>query len=114
MKYLIAAALFALASGAASAAPVTAEGNSIPAVRVSFADLDLGGQAGIATLKARIRSAAGRLCTTYNVEPMAVKLSEKRCYRTTIANAYGQVDRLAAGHPASLLAAAALTVSAVR
>ena len=92
---LIANSLIALANPI-GAAPGTVEARPTSAERVSFADLDLQGQAGIATLQARLHAAAGRVCDTYGVQSLAAKLDEMRCKRSALAAASGAVDRLAA------------------
>jgi UrcA family protein len=95
-KLLISIGVLAFASQAANATPVIVEGNPAPFERVSVADLNLASQAGIATLRARIRSAANRVCVTNNVQPVAIKLRERSCYRTARTKALRDVDRLAA------------------
>lgn len=97
-------------SGEASAAPRTLSTTETSTERVSYADLDLLGQAGKATLQRRIRAAAHRVCDTYGVQPLAVKLNEMRCNRSAIAHAAAQLDRIAAVHSAKAVEIAALAV----
>jgi UrcA family protein len=94
-RYFLSISLGILAAGAANAAPLPAEGGPAPSQRVTYADLNLDHQAGIATLRSRISAAARRLCETSNVAPLAEKVRETRCYRTAIADAYDQVLRRA-------------------
>lgn len=101
-------------SGEASAAPRTLSTSQTLIEHVSFADLDLLGQAGKATLQRRIRAAARRVCDTQGVPPLAVKLDEMRCNRSAIARASAQLDRIAAAHAAKAVEIAALAVDVGR
>ena len=108
LPFTISLLALALAS-AAAASPAIAEVNPFLIERVSFVDLNLGGQAGIATLHARIRSAAGRVCVSYGVQSLAEQLSEKRYYRSAIANASGQIDGIVEARSAGTMLAIALS-----
>lgn len=101
-------------SGEASAAPRTLSTSETSTERVSYADLDLFGQAGKATLQRRIRAAAHRVCDTYGVQPLAVKLDEMRCNRSAIASASAQIDRITATQAAKAVEIAALAVDGGR
>lgn len=104
----------ASASASASAAPRTLSSSQSSKERVSFADLDVRGEAGQATLQRRIRGAARRVCDTHGVLPLSVKLGEMRCNRSAIARASAQLDRIAAAHAAKAVEIAALAAEAGR
>ena len=97
-------------SGQASAGPTPLATSQTSIERVSYADLDLLGQAGRAALQRRIRAAARRLCDTPGVLPLAVKMGETRCHRSAVARASVQLDRIAAAHAARAVQIAALAV----
>ena len=101
-------------SGDASAAPRTLSSSQTSKERISFADLDLRGEAGQATLQRRIRGAARRVCDTHGVLPLSVKLGEMRCNRNAIARASVQLDRIAAAHAAKAVEIAARAAEARR
>ncbi|MEG3175393.1 UrcA family protein [Sphingomonas sp. RB3P16] len=101
-------------SAQASAAPLKLSPSQTSIERVSFADLDLLGQAGKATLQRRIRAAARRVCDTQGVPSLAVKLDAMRCNRRAIARAAAQIDRIAAAHATKAVEIAYLSVDAGR
>lgn len=111
--FLVGACMLAV-SGDASAAPRTLLLSQTSFERVSFADLDVRGEAGQATLQRRIRGAARRVCGIYGVLPLSVKLGEMRCNRSAIARASAQLDRIAAAHAAKAVEIAALAAEAGR
>lgn len=112
-RFLVGVCMLAVA-GDASAAPPTLSTSEPSIERVSFADLDLVGQAGKATLQRRIRAAARRVCYTPGVVPLAVKVGEMRCNRTAIAGASAQFDRIAAARGTKAVEIAALAVNVRR
>ncbi len=114
-KFFLSMGLLAAMSAVANAQPVIIEGSSLPSERVSFADLNIESQDGVRTLKARIRSAAGRICLSNQVEPLRARLNAMTCFRTAIGNAHGQMDRIVAERASGTsLVAMAITVSPTR
>lgn len=84
-----------------------------PSARVSYADLDLGSQAGRAQLQQRIRGAAGSLCFEDNVNPLDVRLLRHACFTAAVADGYRQVDELVTARGSgTAVAASALTIVA--
>ena len=65
------------------------------AVRVSFADLDLSNEAGLATLYSRLKSASQAVCgsrsfiETGSLEQLA---QNKRCYQSALSKAVARID----------------------
>ena len=110
MRPLLVGVCMLAVSGEASAAPLTRSMSQTSIERVSFADLDLLGQAGKATLQRRIRAAARRVCDTHGVTALATQLAELRCNRSAVARASAQLDRIAAAHAAKAVEIAALAV----
>lgn len=78
----------------ASATPFINEADRA-AVRVSYADLDLSNEAGLATLYARLRSASLAVCgsrsfiETGSLEQLA---QNKRCYQSALSKAVARID----------------------
>jgi UrcA family protein len=105
-RYSIAIGLLVYAN-AVSAAPVIMRGSPAPTERVSVADLDLLGNAGKATLQARVRAAAGRVCGSRG-STLADNTRASRCIRIATAGALAQVDRTVAAR-SSKIAALAVT-----
>jgi UrcA family protein len=103
---MTAAALVALAAGAAQAQPA----NPDPAVRVSFADLDLGRAQGRAVLEARIRQAVKLVCPP---QPLPNELAKLGVYRDCKGQALAGAKRqLAVIYGGQHLAQSAIQVSA--
>jgi UrcA family protein len=100
--------------GEASDAPRTLSTSQTSIERVSFADLDLFGQAGKATLQRRIRAAARRVCDTHGDPTLAVQLGEMHCTRSAIASTSAQLDRIAVAHAEKAVEIAALAVDVGR
>lgn len=111
--FLVGVCLLAV-SGDASTVPQPPSNSQSAIERVSFADLDLLGQAGKTTLQRRIRAAAHRVCETHGVVPLAVLQGEMRCNRSAIASATSQLDRIASTHAAKAIEIAALAVNVGR
>ena len=72
-------------------APVTVE--ALPSVFVSFADLDLDGDAGMKVLGARLRGAADKVCGQRS-RLMKVDAQRKACRESALAGAWGQVAEI--------------------
>jgi UrcA family protein len=62
-----------------------------PQARIAYDDLNLRSEAGVARLDARIRKAAGTLCSGVGVEALAARVAEAKCRTETIAGAAPQV-----------------------
>lgn len=78
--------LVALGAPAYAAAPA-----AYPTVTVAHADLNLGSEAGVRKLEARVRHAAQQLCLTPGVKTPKLYSAERNCVKQTIANAAPQV-----------------------
>jgi UrcA family protein len=111
-KFSIAIGLLVYAN-AVSAAPVIDMSSPAPTERVTVADLNLFGNAGKATLQARIRSAAGRVCGSHG-STLAENTGASRCIRTAIAGALAQVDRTVAARSSKIVDTAKLAVTSGR
>ena len=111
-RYSIAIGFLVYAT-AVSAAPVTVMGSPAPTERVSVADLDLLGNAGKATLQARVRAAAGRVCGSRG-STLADDIRASRCIRIATAGALAQVDRAVAARSSKIVDTAALAVTGGR
>jgi UrcA family protein len=72
---LFLASVVAAYSAAAFAQPI----EQIPSARVSYADLDLGREAGRATLEARVAHAVARLCPMSSGYELAATASYRAC-----------------------------------
>ncbi len=89
-----------LASGVAIAqTPALVVEAGLPRASVSYADLDLGSEAGRAALNARVKSAASRLCLQSGRQPLAEWVERKRCFAHAIASAEPQVAAAIADGP---------------
>lgn len=108
-KYSIAIG-FLVYANAVSAAPVIVMGDPAPTERVSVADLNLLGNAGIATLRARVRAAAGRVCGSRG-STLADDIRASRCIRIATAGALAQVDRTVAARSSKMVDTATLAVT---
>ena len=90
------AACIALASPAyAKTTDIVVRGEPVARV-VSFADLDVGTDAGRATLSGRIRSAADFVCSEANVEAVDIRIARKHCYRAAVSNGEARADAITA------------------
>jgi UrcA family protein len=89
---LIAAA--ALHPASATPAPIVVE--AVPALKVSFADLDMGAEAGRKALSARIAGAAKRVCGTPSARDIKAFSASKQCRKSALSSANLQVERLLA------------------
>lgn len=77
----------ALADVAATAPPGEALTHT-----VSYADLDLGGQVGAATLLQRLRAAAGTVCRPFEGRALSDIVRHRSCVEQAIARAVTEVD----------------------
>jgi UrcA family protein len=99
LKFAALATVMALAvTGATIAATTPAFGHELvvtgaPTARVTYADLDLRSQAGVARLESRVRAAADRLCVGIGIETLAARLDSLTCRDATIAATAPQVRR---------------------
>lgn len=101
-----AAALTVLAPGAAQGAGPT----EIRSVIVSYDDLDLSKEAGVAALYRRIEAAANRVCGPKPTHDLRQFYAQRNCYENAVANAVGEVKvrQLAALHEQKMQQAAAV------
>jgi UrcA family protein len=67
-----------------------------PTARVSYADLDLASQAGVAKLERRVSAAADRLCVGIGIETLTARLAGQTCRDAAIASAAPQIQRAVA------------------
>jgi UrcA family protein len=110
LKSLSCLALSALATAASAQAPLTVA--AAPSARVSYAELNLASAAGRATLDARVRSAARRLCLPHGTSDLVREAAGRACLVEAIASARPQVARaLAESASGSRLAAADRTLT---
>jgi UrcA family protein len=87
------AALAALAGATASSATSPSDQYVTHSVKVSFADLNLGSQAGAMALYERIQRAARKVCTPDTTERGLQRYRDwKACYDTAVTNAVGKVN----------------------
>lgn len=94
-KFLIAATAAICTTPALAADPVTVVGESeLPTARVAYGDLDLSNEAGLDTLKMRVRGAARQICLNNNVEPLSIRASRQRCAAKARADGYRQAEAL--------------------
>jgi len=81
--------------------------------QVSYADLNIGSAAGLATLRQRVRGAASTLCRPNLPGITGERIRRYRCFRAAIASARPQIDAAVARRAAAQLAAArAITITA--
>jgi UrcA family protein len=89
-KFIIKSALTALSLVALST-PSLAETRS---VSVQYADLDLTGPAGLATLEGRIEAAAKKICGKVEVRRVSDGADHQRCIRETQASVSLEIARI--------------------
>ena len=84
-----------LGAGVASAQPpVTVYGSNAPTARVSYADLNLASERGVAKLQNRVRAAASDMCLEPVREDLSMSIARTVCYRTAVNDGFSQIDRL--------------------
>jgi UrcA family protein len=114
MRSKYASAAVCLAAGLSATAAAAQEhetvvtGEARPTALVRYGDLDLGREAGVAALHARIYRAATGLCMDSGSQVMGWRLAGTTCRSSAIAGARDQVEAAIAGYgnPARLAAAA--------
>ena len=100
------------ATGAAAQPPLVVTGEPLPFRVVSYADLNLGSQAGQERLVHRIRAAASDLCIENSREEIKFSTARRACYRTALNSGIRQMNSaVAASESGTTLAAATLTIS---
>jgi UrcA family protein len=87
---LVAAA--ALYPASATAAPIVVE--AVPTVKVAFADLDMGAEAGRKALSKRVAGAAKQVCGTPSARDVKAFTVSKRCRENALSSANSQIERL--------------------
>lgn len=75
-------------------------------IAVSYADLNLANEAGVAALEGRVRGAANQLCQPSVANGAAERVQRHRCYVTAVRNARPQIDAAVARRAQTQLAAA--------
>lgn len=113
----IRAALFGtallMAGAAAAQNPIQGEG-AVPTIEVSYADLDLGSEGGVAALQRRVRAAASRLCLGYAGGDLEERMGRRACFNTALASAHGPVEQAIAEFGRTQLAGRATITIAAR
>lgn len=101
---------------ALATSPAAAENfSSAPTARVGYSDLDISSASGKTTLQQRIRSAATRVCEVdQSVKNLKEGLATKLCYRSTLADAFRQMDQAIAARRSGTVTAAAIVIVGVR
>ena len=89
----LAATLIIVQTSAAVGQPIVIQGDPLPSATVSYADLDLGTDAGRARLDSRIRRAAKQLCLDEGVRDLADRLDQKSCMNFAVASARPQIEQ---------------------
>ena len=108
---LMGSLLFA-SSSAFAQPPVVVTGESAPFKVVSYADLNIGSQAGQDRLINRIRSAAEDICLEGSREQVKFEVARRHCYSTALKSGFSQMNSaIAAKASGATLAAATLTIS---
>ena len=92
--YLLFGAAVTLATSVNAATTTDVLVQQGPTARVSYADLNLGSQAGRDTLAGRIESAADMLCDATSIEPVSLKVERVRCHRVAVASGTAQAVRI--------------------
>ena len=92
--FSIAAAAAAIGSAQVAAAPASLDGR--PSVSVSYADLDLGAEAGRATLKSRIVHAGKRVCRIPGENETKAAAARSSCFKEAMKSANLQVQQAVA------------------
>lgn len=75
-------------------------------IAVSYADLNLANEAGVAALEGRVRGAANQLCQPNVASGAAERVSRHRCFVAAVRNARPQIDAAVARRAQTQLAAA--------
>lgn len=68
-------------------------GQETTSIQVNYADLDLGSEAGAATLYRRIETAARTACGSRSLLPLYLRAEDVACVRDAVASAVARVDR---------------------
>lgn len=104
--FAIAAGLIVVSTaGRAEKPPVIVEGVlDLPTAYVSYADLNLGTEAGMRALHARVRRAAAMICLEPQVRELPRMMAGRKCYNTAMTRAHDEIQRVAGNFGASRLA----------
>jgi len=92
-------------------APVIVEGGRPTAV-VSYADLNLASNSGVATLNGRVSRAASNICVSNTRKDLSAHLAELNCFKSAMAGAKTQIDRAVADSRTQLASSGAIKVAA--
>jgi UrcA family protein len=90
MRFILAS--LALATTAVSSAAAAQQFEQVNTATVSYADLDLGKAAGMATFNGRVRSAADRICRDRGIVPLHRVMEENRCVASVLKSAHQQIQ----------------------
>ena len=86
-------ALIVPATAQAAEDPVVVEGNiDRPFIVVSYADLNLAEEAGVARLNRRVRAAATRLCIQPGLQPVGEEMRDQACRKDALDDASRQIE----------------------
>lgn len=115
MNRLVCLPILLLAAAPAAAEPIvsTASTGNMQAVRVSYADLNLNSEMGMARLDSRLRAAARQVCDVRpDVEPLRHKIATSRCFDAALERGRESGrEVIAAYRSGRTLAALAITVA---
>jgi UrcA family protein len=94
MKAKFHIALAAIACGVALTTPATADQNDGEQLTkiVSYADLNLNGEAGARTLHGRLRMAAAQVCAPFRGTTLREKAKYRECVNPALASSVAKVD----------------------
>lgn len=105
------ALVLAAIPAAAQHKPIIVEGG-VPTTTVSYADLDLGSDAGRRTLEGRVARAASRLCTEQRRKSLDEELNERRCMSAALSKARIDVEQAVANDTVRIASRSSITVAA--
>lgn len=114
-KIMMKSGLFVLGLAFATTAEAQPRESQPPVLSetVFYSDLEVGSVAGQATLRDRIRAAAGRVCELGGMATMEEFQEATACYRLSYHDGLRQMDQvIAAASTGSVIAASALVITA--
>jgi UrcA family protein len=106
-----AAALFSVVPATAQNGPILIQGD-VPTATVSYADLDIGSQAGRHTLEGRVARAATRLCMDNRRAPVGEMIEQRQCLSTAVRQAAIDIDLAVARSRSQLASTGTIRVAA--
>ena len=96
MKKLFASAALAVSLLGIAPAQAQSADNIVRTANVTYGDLNLQTESGLATLRGRVKAAANRVCGPISVEPLAEKLDRAKCRAQVISESEARVKLAAA------------------